>query len=581
MKKVISLLSAIVIFSCSQNNNNFSLSDIWVGEPDSGFRKLKTIKAKNYMVSSGHELASQAGNEIIKKGGNAIDAVIATQLVLNVVEPHSSGIGGGAFIIFYNKKTGKTEFFNGRETAPALAKNTMFLDKKGRPRKFLDAVKGGLSVGTPGVLKAMHDAHVKYGKLPWKDLFKPAIKVATNGYETTERYRKLSQTITYLKDFSATKETYLSPDGDPYKEGEIIKNPELAKTFKTLSNEGISPFYDGSIGEKIVNNVKNSPHNTGYLRMGDLRNYKIKTGNLLCSKYRSKYNVCTMPNPSSGVTVLQTLGILENFNLNKLGQNSLESVKLIADATRLAYADRNEFLGDKTLVNLKKLIDKKYLKSKANLIKEGQKLENIKPGNFKKRYANLTYNKNAHETPSTTHMSVVDKEGNAVSMTSSIEYFFGSGITVDGFLLNNQMTDFSFLPYKNGKKVANAVVPGRQPRSSMSPTFVFDADNNLILVVGSPGGPRIIQFVAKAIINYLDFGMDLQKAISSPTFVVLNDIIELEKGQDIVKLQRPLENMGYKTKIIEIVSGIQAIALKNNKLYGASDPRREGVAIGN
>ena len=580
MKKLVTLISLIFVLSCQHQNQNFSLSDIWIGEPDSGFRKLTTIKAKNYMVSSGHELASKAGNDIIKKGGSAIDAAIATQLVLNVVEPHSSGIGGGAFILFYNKKTNQTEFFNGRETAPALSRSDMFLDKNKKPRQFFDAVKGGLSVGTPGVLKAMYEAHKKYGNLPWEDLFQPAINIANDGYETSARYRKLSQTIKYLKDFNHTKETYLSPDGDPYKEGELIKNPALAKTFITLSKQGIKPFYHGKIGQSIVKAVQNSPHNPGLLRMKDLKNYTIKTGNLLCSTYRDNYKICTMPNPSSGITVLQILGILENFDLKKSGHNSLATTKLIVDSTRLAYADRNEFLGDKSLVNLKKLISKKYLRSRAKLIKAGEKLENIKAGNFPKKYANLIFNKNAHEALSTTHISIIDQEGNGVSMTSSIEYFFGSAITVDGFLLNNQMTDFSFLPYKNGKKVANRVVPGRQPRSSMSPTFVFDKNDNLILVVGSPGGPRIIQFVVKTITNYLDFDMDLQKAISAPTFVVLNDVIELEKGQSIVNLQNNLENMGYKTKIIEIVSGVQAIALKNNTLYGASDPRREGVALG-
>lgn len=570
-----------VIFSCSNKSSNFSLSDIWEGEPDSGFRgNLKTVKSNNFMVSSGHELASKAGIKMMQQGGNAIDAVIATQLVLNVVEPHSSGIGGGAFLLFYNNKTKKSEYFNGRETAPALARSNMFLNKDGSAKKFLDAVKGGMSVGTPGALKAMYEAHKKYGKLAWKDLFEPAIKIARNGYEASKRYHKLSKKIKYLADFDETKKYYLSPNGDPYQKGELIKNEKLAKTFELIANNGIKEFYQGKIAKNIVKNVKYAKYNPGYLRLKDLKNYNIKTGDLLCSKYRQTYKICTMPSPSSGVSVLQILGILQNFDIAKIKLNSVDFVNLVSDATRLAYLDRNEYLADKSLISLKQLIDEKYLKKRASLIKIGQKLKNAKPGNFSKKYANLIINQNAHEAPSTTHMSVIDGDGSAVAMTSSIEYFFGSGISSNGFLLNNQMTDFSFLPVKNSKKVANRVIPGRQPRSSMSPTFVFDNNDNLILVLGSPGGPRIIQFVVKTLINYLDFKMDLQKSISSPTFIVLNDIIELEKGQNITNLKKPLEKLGYQTKIIEIVSGIQAIAIKNNKLLGASDPRREGLAIG-
>jgi len=577
MKKLLIIIS-LFLFSCEQENKNFSLSDIWEGEPDSGFRKLKTIKAKDYMVSSGHKLASQAGVEMINKGGNAIDAAIAVQFALNVVEPHSSGIGGGSFLLFYDKKKGKTIFFNGRETAPKLAKEDMFLQKDGTPKDFLNAVKGGLSVGTPGTLKALFEAHQKYGALPWKDLFGPAIKIANEGFVVSERYVKLSDKIKHLREFSETSEIYLN-NKKLYQEGDIIKNKKLAQTFEILSDKGIKPFYEGKIAKDIVNIVQNSPVNPGYLSLEDLKNYNITIGDLICMKYRKIYKICTMPPPSSGITMLQTLGILENFDFSKLEPNSLETTKLIVDATRLAYLDRNEYLGDKSIVPIKKLLDKKYLKKRSLLIKNGIKNDYLKAGDFGQEYSGLI-NEDAFEKPSTTHISIIDKQGNAVSMTSSIEYFFGSGISVNGFLLNNQLTDFAFQPEKNGKKVANRIIPLKRPRSSMSPSFVFDQNGNLILIVGSPGGPRIPQFVAKTIINYLDFGYDLQKAISAPTFVVLNDVIELEKGQKIAKFKKPLEKLGYKTRIVEIVSGVQAIAIKNNKLYGASDPRREGEAIG-
>lgn len=580
MKIIKIILLSAVYFSSScdfSGNTNYS-SDNWTGEPDSGFRNLKVVEAKNYMVSSGHELASKAGVAMIKSGGNAIDAVIATQLVLNVVEPHSSGIGGGAFILYYDKKSGKTIFFNGRETAPQNVKSTMFLQKDGTPKAFADAVRGGLSVGTPGVLKAMFDAHAKYGKLPWSDLFKPAIKVANEGFVTSDRFNKLTHEISYLKDFDETAKIYLNDDKKPFEKGDIITNKRLAKTFEILAKEGIKPFYEGKIAKDIANSVQTSP-NPGYLSFQDLKNYQIKIGDLLCMNYRQSYKVCTMPAPSSGITMLQILGIVENFDLSKFKPNSIEAVNLISEATRLAYADRNQFLGDKSLVDTDKLLDKNYLKKRASLIKIGKRISDISAGDFKENYSQVI-NQNAFEAPSTTHMSVIDSEGNAVSMTSSIEYFFGSAVAVDGFLLNNQLTDFSFIPTKDGKDVANKIMPLKQPRSSMSPSFVFDKNDNLILIVGSPGGPRIIQFVAKAIINHLDFHLDIQKAISLPTFIALNDVIELEKNQNITKLQKPLEELGYKTKIIEIVSGIQAISIKNNKLYGASDPRREGSSIG-
>lgn len=581
MKKFSLLLAFLLFASCSNKAQNFNLSDTWIGEPDSGFRDLKAVESKSYMVASASEAASKAGAEMLAQGGNAIDAAIATQLVLNVVEPHSSGIGGGGFLLFYDKKSGKTIYFNGRETAPAKAHSRMFLNKAGQPREFNDAVRGGLSVGTPGLLKVMQEAHNKYGKLPWKNLFQPAIKAANNGFIVSERFHTLSKNISYLKDFGETAEIYLDKNGQAYAVGAKITNPKMAATLEKIANKGIASFYSGKIANDIVAAVQNSAINPGYLSLSDLKNYRVKKGDLICATYRTKYKICSMPLPAGGSTLLQIMGILENFDLAKLQPNSPEAVHLIVEATRLAYADRNEYLADTSNVPLAKMLDKKYLQSRAALIDLNKAMPQVAAGKFIANDNNLTNNNRAVELPSTTHLSVLDAEGNAVAMTSSIEYFFGSAISVDGFLLNNQLTDFSFEPEKNGKKVANRVEPNKQPRSSMSPTFVFDKKGQLVMVVGSPGGPRIIQFVAKAIVNHLDFGLDVQQSISLPSFVVLNDVVELEKNQNIAKLSSALNKMGHKTKILPIVSGIHAITIDQNKISGGADPRREGVAIGN
>ena len=582
MKRIIktSLIAlALATSSCSfYKSGNFSLSETWVGEPDSGFRKLKTVSGKKYMVASASELSSQAGAEILARGGNAIDAAIATQLVLNVVEPHSSGIGGGGFLLYFDNVTGKTAFFDGRETAPALAHEKMFLDEDGDPREFFDAVKGGLSVGTPGTLKAMRIAHNTFGQLPWEELFEPAIKIANDGFEVSERFHLLSKEISYLKDFKQTAGIYLDENGEALKKGDIIRNPQLAKTFEKIAHFGTDIFYKGSIAQDIADAVSQSKINPGYLRKSDLENYKIRTGGLLCSWYRGKYKICSMDLPSGGSTLLQMMGILENFNLKKYGLNSTEFTHLVVEATRLAYADRNKYVADIKDVPLRKMLSKRYLKKRAALISLDKKIENIEPGQFGAQQ--FAVKENDIEPPSTTHISIIDDRGNSVSMTSSIEYFFGSAISVDGFLLNNQLTDFSFSPEKDGVKVANRVAPLKRPRSSMSPTFVFDKEGKLLMSLGSPGGPRIIQSVAKTIIGHLDFGMDIQKAISAPSFVVLNDVVELEENQAIEQLKSPLKKLGHRVKILPIVSGINAAVIKNDKLQGGSDPRREGFAIG-
>lgn len=535
------------------------------------------------MIATANKLASEAGERILAQGGNAIDAAIAAQMVLNLVEPQSSGIGGGGFLLYFDAKSGTTTYFNGRETAPKKAFPTMFLDEDGKPKKFENAVKGGMSVGTPGLLKMLKMAHKKYGKISWKSLFNAAIEIAENGFAIDDRLHKNLNFIKYLSDFEETSKLYIDEDGSAKTVGTIIKNPKMAKTLRLIANQGIKPFYEGKIANDIVAAVKNSPINPGLLSLDDLKNYRPKTGKLICSSYRKKYKVCSMPLPSSGgITLLEILGILENFDLSNLQYDSPQAIHLIAEASRLAYADRNEYVGDVKDVPIKKMLNKDYLKKRSKLIDLEQAPAEFKPGKFSS-YSSKIDVASSWQMPeplSTTHLSIIDREGNAVSFTSSIEYYFGSAISVDGFLLNNQMTDFSFLPEINGKKVANAIEPLKQPRSSMSPTFVFDKNNKLIMIVGSPGGPRIIQFVVKTIVNQLDFGLDVQQAISAPNYTILNDVLELEKDTEITKLQQTLEKMGHKVKITEITSGIHAITVKNGKISGGADPRRSGIALG-
>jgi gamma-glutamyltranspeptidase/glutathione hydrolase len=574
--KIISLITLFtIIVSCTANKSY----NEWQGEGFSGFDSYKVVTAKNYMISSSENLASEVGAKILAKGGNAIDAAIASQMVLNVIEPHSSGIGGGLFLIYYDAKTKKTIYFNGREIAPEGAFPRMFLDEYNEPRKFFDVVGGGLSVGTPGALKALKEAHQKYGKLPWKELFAPAIKIANDGFVLSEKIHVILEQVPYLKEYDGMR-IYFDSKLKPHKTGTIIKNYELAKTFEDIANNGIETFYSGKIARNIVNAVQSSKVNPGFLSLQDLKNYKVKTGKLICSNYRVKYKICSMPVPSAGgITVLQTLGILENFDLSKIKPLSAEAIHLIAEANRLSYADRNEYLADISNAPVKEMLDKEYLLKRSQMISFNKSIKKVAPGditNYQQKAVGKIF-----EKPSTTHLSIIDKYGNAVAMTSSIEYLFGSALKVNGFILNNQLTDFSFISEIDGKQVVNQVEPFKQPRSSMSPIFVFDNKNNLMMVIGSPGGPRISQFVIKTIIAYLDWNFDIQRAISMPNFVALNDKLELEKRTEIANLKSSLQKKGHNVVITDITSGINALVIKNNKIYGGADPRRQGSAIGN
>lgn len=567
-------------------NQGLNRSADWISESASIAKKAPIAHGEKFMVVSGSKLANEAAKAMIDKGGNAIDAMIAAELVLNVVEPQYSGIGGGGLLVYYDAKNKKTISFNGRETAPVKSNSRIFLGKDGKPREFKEVVKGGLSVGTPGLLKMFKRVHQQYGKLPWKDLFVPAIKIAQNGFKVDARLNSTANQIGYIEGFNQVNQTFLKKDQNgkyiAKDIGEVIINEDLAKTFKIIANQGIESFYRGPIANDIVNAVQHSKVNPGYLTLWDLKNYQAKEGVPVCGFYRKQYKICSAGLPSSGgVTLLQILGILQNFNLAQYQPFSKEAIHIVSEAVRLAYADRNRYLGDIKNAPIKSMLDPKYLKQRSELIKMDSIISKIMPGKIKqdKQLKKLALNMGQQELPSTTHLSIVDQEGNAASLTSSIEYYFGSGLLVDGFLLNNQLTDFSFIDQIGSSKVANSLAPLKQPMSSMTPTLVFDKNDNLLMVIGSPGGPRIIQFVLQEILLVLDWHLDPAYAISLPHYIMLGDKLELEKNTKLAKIEPDFKALKYNTVITDIVSGVNLIMVgEGNQLKGIADPRRDSAA---
>tara|TARA_B100001059_G_scaffold228757_1_gene260343 strand:+ start:1350 stop:3128 length:1779 start_codon:yes stop_codon:yes gene_type:complete len=551
-----------------------------VREPEAttSINAKQIVKGDKYMVAAANPYASQAGRQILAKGGSAVDAAIATQLILTLVEPQSSGIGGGTFMMYYNKSNNKLTSFDGRETAPKNADENLFLNKHGKAVKWIEAVVGGRSVGVPGVLHAFANAHKQYGVLPWDELFKPAIKLAQEGFVVSPRLhgllaRQLNPGVISMP----VIHEYFYPKGKLIEAGSIKKNQPLADLYKAIAHKGIDAFYKGENAKQIVKAVQKSKIAPGTLTQQDLAHYKSKERDAVCIKYRV-YNVCSMAPPSSGgVAVLQMLGLLEHTNISALTPNSEQAVHYFSQASRIAFADRNVYMGDPdfTQVPTQELLNKNYIKSRAKLITEkDQHAVAGNPVNF------LSYAQDdSYELPSTSHVSIVDSFGNAVSMTSSIEMAFGSTVMVNGYILNNQLTDFSLSPRKNGKLVANRVEPGKRPRSSMSPVMVFNEDGSLRLVVGSPGGSRIIDYVAQVVVGVLDWNLSVQEAINLPRTTNRNDYTSLEKGTALESLEPALSARGHKVRVLDLNSGLHGVEVKNNKLYGAADPRREGVAL--
>lgn len=540
------------------------------------------VTAKNWMVAAANPLAVEAGSKVLKRGGTAADAMVAVQAVLGLVEPQSSGLGGGAFLVWYDGKTGEVTTLDGRETAPMAATPTLFQNESGEPLKFYDAVVGGRSVGTPGTPALMQAAHDKWGSLKWPSLFDDAIGHADRGFSVSPRMAgMLEYDAKRLSRFPRTA-SMLIPDGKPLEAGFLLKNPGYARTLRKLAENGSAAFYQGEIARDIVGTVQSAEGNPGVLSLADLANYQIKERPAVCVKYRV-YDVCGMGPPSSGaLTVGQILGMLDHYDLPGMGQGDPEAWRLIGDASRLAFADRGRYMADSDYVPVPVggLVDPAYLKGRAALLSGDNALESVTAGEPGFDHALLYSDDDSIEFASTSHFSIVDAYGNALSMTTTIENAFGSRLmTEGGFLLNNELTDFSFRSHRDGVPIANRVEPGKRPRSSMAPTIVLK-DGKPVLVIGSPGGSRIIGYVAKTIIAHLDWRLNIQQAVDLPHLVNRFGTYDVEAGTSAEDLTDPLSSMGFKVKARNLNSGLHAISMMTGQLSGGADHRREGVAIG-
>ena len=574
-------LSACLLLTSASTFAN-QAADSVAPEQSSGIQQKQLVTAKDWMVTAANPLATQAGADILAQGGNAIDAMVTTQLMLGLVEPQSSGIGGGAFLVYWDANTKKLTTYDGRETAPLDATPQLFHDENGQPLKFYDAVVGGRSVGTPGTVKLMWDTHQKYGQLEWSKLIAPVIEVANNGFEISPRLATLiEKDAERLSRFATTKAYFFNSDGSPKAAGTLLKNPQYAATLDAIAKQGATAFYQGPIAASIIETVQKAAGNPGVLAQKDFDAYSIKQREPVCLAYQS-YDVCGMGPPSSGaLTVGQILAITEQFDLKAWGAKDAKSWQVIADASRLAFADRGMFMADEDFVPMptQGLLDREYLKQRAELIKPGQALDSVSAGNPPWSYAQRQSLDESIELPSTSHFNIVDKQGNIVSITTTIENAFGSRLMTNGFLLNNELTDFSFRTHKDGKPIANRLEPGKRPRSSMAPTIIMQ-DDKPYMAIGSPGGSRIIGYVAQAIIAHTQWGMDIQQAINQPHLLNRFGTLDIEQGTSAESLKAELEQMGFEVNIRDLNSGLHAILLQRGQLQGAADPRREGTAVG-
>ena len=599
MNRIIRSIAGFLIYlwvaisgALAQQENEFLQPEIDV-EIGNGFSKIsdlvvhsleaksngRSVVGSDWMIVTANPYATDVGATILQRGGTAADAMVAAQAVLGLVEPQSSGMGGGGFLVWYDSKSGKLTTLDGRETAPMAANDRLFQDHDGELVKFWDAVVGGRSVGVPGMPALMELAHSRWGKAPWEDLFKRATALAEDGFIVSDRLSGLLEHEHIRMSSSINAKSYFFPKGVPLAQGEVLINYKYANLMRQLADHGSDVFYFGSVADAIVSTVRENDIYPGLLNHEDLANYTVKERPAICTKFRS-YDVCGMGPPSSGaIGVGQILGMVNTFPKGKIREP--QTLRLIGDATRLAFADRGRYVADEDFVNvpIKELLSEQYLSKRASLLNRQNAITNVVAGEPISFRSHKWAPDLSIEKSSTTHISIIDAYGNALSMTSSIENAFGSRLMTNGFMLNNQLTDFSFKSSTNGTPIANSVEGGKRPRSSMAPTIVLK-DHKPVLVIGSPGGSRIIPFVSNTIVAILDWGLEVQEAVSQPHAVNRYGIYEIEEGTILIELKKWLNELGYETKERPLNSGLNVIMKKNGKLYGGSDPRREGIAIG-
>lgn len=549
-------------------------------EPATGFAPKPIVTTQHFMVVAAHPLAVDAGYEVLKRGGSAMDAAITAQMVLNVVEPQSSGVGGGGFLLYYDAKAKRLAAYDGRETAPADASPKLFLDTDGKPLRFVDAMVGGRAVGVPGLTRMLELAHRRHGRIAWSQLIAPAVELAETGFLVSPRLHALLAQERFLPNDPNARRVFYDVEGRALGIGVRLGNPELAATLRAIASGGARVLHEGPIARAIAQAVT-AAQRPGSLSESDLAGYRAIEREPICGSYHA-YRICGVPPPSAGgITVLEILKLLESRPMYKLAPGSLMSAHLFAEAGRLAYADRNRYIADPAFVDIpmRELLDPRYLSKRGRLIDVHRSMKNALPGALP-RTAERPLDATSIEAPSTTHISIVDRDGNAVALTSSIEAAFGSRIMVRGFLLNNELTDFSFLPESEGRKVANAVEGGKRPRSSMSPTMVFDEHGRLSMVLGSPGGNWIINFVARTLVATLAQGMNVQDAVGLPHVGSRNGPTEIERAPGADRLRLGLELLGHEVRVLDLTSGLHAIQRVPGGWMAGIDPRREGAARG-
>lgn len=551
-------------------------------EAATGYEPKPALPAKRFAIVAANPYASEAGYEILKRGGSAVDAAIAAQLVLALVEPQSSGIGGGGFLLHHDATARRTVAYDGRETAPAGATPRLFLDPTGKPISFGAAIGSGKSVGVPGLVAMLELAHRRHGVLAWRDLFAPAIRLAEEGFPISPRLAQLVARDPLLPASPSARAYLFAADGTPKPAGTLLRNPEFAATLRAIAADGPRALYAGPIAADIARAVQTDARGAGTLAEADLAAYRPIAREALCREVQA-WRVCGMPPPSSGaIATIQMMALLAHTGLMSVAPDSAMAVHLFSQAGRLAFADRDRWVADPAFVPVPVtgLLDASYLEQRALLIRPARPLVPAPAGEPPGAPRDVRAEGDRRDLPATTHVSVIDARGNAVSLTSSIESAFGNRTMVRGFFLNNELTDFSFVPEVEGRPVANRVEPGKRPRSSMSPTIVFDRAGRVSLVIGSPGGNWIINYVARSLVATLARGESVKAAIDAPNYGSRNGPVELESATPIAALAPSLELLGDPVRVMPMTSGLAGIQRVPGGWLAAADPRREGAARG-